>query len=61
MIVGWFIIVIEDELSSTSDDSLGRCGNCKAIDFVKWAIERLDGDESSNVPNLKHSRDVSRH
>lgn len=60
MIVSWLVVIIEKHSATTSNDSLGRLGNGKAVNFVGWAVESLHCCERTHVPNSEHSRDVCR-
>jgi hypothetical protein len=53
------VVIVEHQATAACNDALGRLRYCQTVDLVEWAIERLYGRESSNVPHFEHAADVS--
>ena len=58
VMVSWFIIIVEDKSSPSSNDSLWRVCDCKATDLIERTVEGLNCSEGTDVPNSKHARDI---
>jgi len=55
MVVSRLIIVVKFHASASSNDSLGRLGDCETVHFVKRAVKGLDGGESTDIPDTEHA------
>jgi hypothetical protein len=54
------IIIVELHTSATSNNSFRRLCYCKAIHFVKGAVESLHWGESTHIPDTEHTRNICR-
>jgi len=59
MVVSRLIIVIEDQATTSRNNSLRGIGHCEATDLIQGAVEGLHGCEGTDVPDAEHTGDIS--
>jgi hypothetical protein len=58
MVVSGLIVVVEEHSSATGDDTFGRGGDSETVNLVSWAVEGLDSQIGTDVPNSEHAGDI---
>ena len=61
VVVGWFIVVIKYQSSTSRNNPLWIVGQSKTINFVKRTIKCLNSCKCSHVPHSKHTRYICRY
>lgn len=59
MVVSRLIIVIEDQATTSRNNSLGGIGHREATDLIQRAVEGLYCRKGTDVPDAEHTGDIS--
>ena len=58
MVVSGLIVIVEEHSSATGDDPLGGGGDRATGQLDSWAVEGLDSQIGTYVPDSEHARDI---
>jgi hypothetical protein len=59
MVGSGFVIIIEEELSSSDHYSFGRTSYRETADFIRRNLKSLDSGKCPNVPYPNHALNIS--
>lgn len=61
VVVGGLVIVEELHGAAACDDAFGGSGDRHAVDFIQRAVKSLHSRERPDIPDPKHTRNISRY